>query len=77
MTVRRTRGALLRFAFSRCHALAAGLVLSGPAGWLTIADYAWESWLSDGLALVLGATGVALMVIAVGERRPDWIDPDR
>ncbi len=77
MTIRHARGALLRFAFSRRHALAAGLVLSGPAGWLTIADYAWESWMSDGLALVLGATGVALMVIAVGGRRPDWIDPGR
>ena len=74
-TTRRARGTLLRFAFSRPHALAAGLVLSGPAVWITIADYAWENWLSDGLTLVLGATGVALMVIAISGRRPDWVDP--
>ena len=74
--LRRARGALLRLAFDRRVAVAAGLGLVAPAAWLRWADYRWESWLSDGLALLCGATGAALIAFALGGRRPDWIDPD-
>lgn len=73
---RRVRGALLRLAFDRRVAVAAGLALVAPAAWLRWADHGWESWLSDGLGLLCGATGAALVAFALGGRRPDWIDPD-
>ena len=37
-------------------------------------DFWWESWVSDGLGLVLGGTGAALFMTAIGGRRPDWIE---
>lgn len=55
-------------------ALGVGAVLLAPALLLMIGDYAWESWVSDGLALVLGGTGAALVLVGIGGRRPDWID---
>ena len=75
VALRRARGALLRLAFDRRVAVASGLALVAPAAWLRWADYRWESWLSDGLALLCGATGMALVAFALGGRRPDWIDP--
>ena len=74
--VRRARGALLRLAFDRRAAAAAGLALAAPAAYLRLVDYRWESWLSDGFGLLCGATGVALVFFALGGRRPDWIDPE-
>lgn len=76
VALRRARGALLRLAFDRRVAVAAGLALVTPAAWLRWADYGWEGWLSDGLGLLCGATGAALVAFALGGRRPDWIDPD-
>ena len=76
MAVRRARGALLRLAFDRRAAVAAGLALVAPAAFLRVADYRWEGWLSDGLGLLCGATGAAFVAFALSGRRPDWIDPD-
>lgn len=70
--IRRLRGALLRLAFNRSAALAAGIACAGGAGWLAAIDAPWESWVSDGLGLVAGATGAALILVALGGRRPDW-----
>ena len=72
--IRRLRGLLLRLAFNRPAALAAGLVCAGGAGWLAAVDAPWESWVSDGLGLVAGATGAALVLAALGGRRPDWVE---
>lgn len=74
MLVRRLRGFLLRLAFHRPTALAAGLACGGAAVWLAAIDAPWESWLSDGLGLVAGATGAALVLVALGGRRPDWVE---
>ena len=74
MPIRRLRGVLLRLAFNRPAAFAAGLVCAGMAGWLAMIDAPWESWVSDGLGLVAGATGAALLLIALGGRRPDWVE---
>ena len=73
---RRTRGLLLRVALSRAPALAAGVVLLVPATVVALGDYAWENWVTDGLGLVVGATGGALILTGLAGRRPDWIDPD-
>ena len=51
-------------------------MLLAPALWLFFGGYKWEGPITDGLELVLGATGTALLVAGVGGRRPDWIDPD-
>lgn len=72
--MRRVRGIWLRLAFRRPVALAVGAVLLAPALALMLDDYSWESWITDGLALVLGGTGAALVLTGIGGRRPDWID---
>lgn len=72
--IRRLRGALLRLAFNRPAALVAGLACAGWALWLAAVDAPWESWVSDGSGLVAGATGAALILVALGGRRPDWVE---
>lgn len=74
--LRRLRGWLLRLAFRRRAASVAGVAFAAVAGALLAGEYAWESWITDGLTLVLLATGVALVATGLAGRRPDWIDPD-
>ena len=74
--IRRARGVLLRVAVSRTRALVLGLLLLAPAAVIAVGDYGWESWLTDGLGLIGGATGAALVVTGLAGRQPDWIDPD-
>ena len=71
ISLRRARGVLLRLAFHRRAAFVVSCLLVGPAGWLLTADFDWESWFSDGLSLILGASGVALLIAALGKRRSD------
>lgn len=73
---RRLRGGLLRLVFNRRAAAVTGCVLMAPAAALLAGNYAWESWITDGVGLVLGATGAALVLAGVGGRRADWIDLD-
>jgi hypothetical protein len=74
--LRRARGFLLRLAFRRVTAVVAGLALVLPSAWLIVGDFRWESGVTDGLALICGATGVALLFIGLGGRSPDWVDGD-
>jgi hypothetical protein len=71
---KRARGAILRLALRRPIAVTVGLMLVVPAVIVAIGDYAFESSLTDGLVLVLGATGVALVAAGLGGRRPDWVE---
>lgn len=73
-TGRRLRGWVIRLVLNRGLSIGLGLALLAPALWLFVGDYKWENAITDGLELVLGATGVALIVAGVGGRRPDWID---
>jgi hypothetical protein len=74
-SVRRIRGVLLRLAKRRGAAIAAGLVLAVPAGWIEWSGRV-DVWWADGLALVLGATGLAFLWIGVTGATPDWIDEE-
>lgn len=76
MYLKRLRGSVLRFALKRPAAIALGLILLLPSAWLLIEDLAWESPVSDGIGLILGATGVAFLLAGIGGRRPDWIEPE-
>ena len=31
-----------------------------------LGDYRWESWITDGLSLILGGTGAALLLVGLG-----------
>ena len=60
VAVRRARGVLLRLVRRRPAAIVIGAALVAPAVWLELAS-GYDAWWVDGLALVLGATGVALI----------------
>ena len=70
--VRRARGALLRLARRRLVAIVAGLGLMAPAVWIQFRGT--SLWWAEGLSLVLGATGAALVWTGVFGLRPDWVD---
>ena len=64
--LRRFRGTLLRLALSRRSAAISGAVLLIASVFLLIFDFNWETWLSDGFGLVIGASGVSLLIVALG-----------
>jgi hypothetical protein len=73
MPMRRARGALLRFVRRRPMAIAAGASAVALAAWLELSGR-YGDWWVDGLSLVLGATGVAILWTGIAGVRPDWID---
>ena len=73
MALRRARGVLLRLVRSRALSIAVGLALAIPAAWLEFFSR-YDVWWVDGLALVVGATGVALFWTGLTGARPDWVD---
>jgi hypothetical protein len=70
--LKRLRGGLLRLALNRAFSVAVGLSLMTPAVWLMIADLPWETPATDGVGLIIGATGAAFVFAGIGGRRPDW-----
>jgi hypothetical protein len=70
--VRRTRGAILRLTRRRVAALVLGTSLLAPAIWVQVRGVG--EWWADGLSLVLGATGVALLWTGLVGLRPDWVE---
>jgi hypothetical protein len=76
MHLKRLRGSLLRLVLKRPVAIVLGLALAAPSAWLLLQDLPWETPVTDGLGLVIGATGVAFLLTGIGGRRPDWIEPD-
>lgn len=71
---RRLRGWLLRLVLNRPAAMIAGAFVAAPGALLLANDYAWESWITDGLALLTLATGTALAWAGLTGRRADWIE---
>ena len=73
MTIRRVRGALLRLVRRRVLASVIGAALLVPAVWLEVGRYDAAGWV-EGLGLIAGATGAALLWTGVTGLRPDWTD---
>jgi hypothetical protein len=71
---RRLRGFIIRLVLNRPLAIAAGLALAAPGALLLMRDYEWETGVTDGLSLLLVATGVAVAWAGITGRQPDWID---
>jgi len=75
MSLRKLRGWLLRFVRRRALAATAGAALVAPAAWIEFAGRGGAWWL-DGLALVVGATGLALLWTGLVGVAPDWTEDD-
>ena len=73
MGLRRARGALLRLVRHRMLSVGVGLAMVLPAAWLEWSGR-YGAWWVDGVSLVLGATGAALLWTGVRGVGPDWID---
>lgn len=69
--LRRARGSLLRLVRRRRLAAAAGLVLVLPSAWVELSGR-FDVWWVNGLALILGATGLALLWTGLTGINPDW-----
>jgi len=75
MPLRRARGSLLRLVRRRSLASLVGVAFAVPAAWLEISGR-FDAWWVEGLALVFGATGIALIWIGLAGASPDWVDDD-
>jgi hypothetical protein len=73
MAFRRARGAILRLVRRRRLAILVGVSLVIPAAWIQLSGR-YDAWWVDGLSLVLGATGIAIVWTGVTGACPDWID---
>ena len=69
----RARGAVLRLARRRTRSIVVGLLLALPAGWVQFLGRS-GSWWIQGVSLVVGATGVALLWTGLTGPKPDWMD---
>jgi hypothetical protein len=70
---RRARGALLRLVRRRRLSAIVGLALALPAAWVEFSGGDFPAW-AQGLALIGGATGIALLWTGIAGLGPDWID---
>ena len=75
MALRRVRGVLLRLVRRRPLAIIVGLALVIPAAWVEFIGRD-ETWWVNGLALVAGATGLAVLWTGLAGPSPDWVDDE-
>ena len=73
MPLRRFRGIVLRLVRRRPLAIVVGLALAAPAACVEFSGR-YSSWWVDGLALVVGATGIAILWTGLTGASPDWIE---
>jgi len=76
MPLRRLRGIVLRLVRHRPAAVVVGLVLVAPSAWVEFSGRYDAPW-QQGLALVAGATGLAVLWTGLTGVSPDWVDDDR
>jgi len=75
VTPRRVRGALLRLVRRRALSAALGFALAAPAAWVQFSGR-FGVWWMEGLSLVAGATGLALIWAGIAGLGPDWTDDE-
>jgi hypothetical protein len=73
VALRRIRGFVLRLVRRRPLAIGVGLALAAPAAWVEFSGRVGQWW-ADGLALVVGATGLAILWTGLTGLAPDWED---
>jgi len=73
MLLRRARGLVLRLVRRRALAVAVGVALVAPAAWAEFFSR-YQAWWIEGLALVVGATGIALLWTGLTGAAPDWVE---
>jgi hypothetical protein len=73
MPIRRVRGVVLRLVRRRVPAMIVGAALIAPAAWVEFSGR-YGAWWQDGLALVAGATGIAVFWTGLTGAAPDWVD---
>jgi hypothetical protein len=71
--VRRVRGALLRIVRRRGLCVVIGVLLVAPAVWVQFGGVS-APWWAEGLSLMSGATGAALLWTGIVGLEPDWVD---
>jgi hypothetical protein len=76
MSLRRLRGFVLRLVRQRLLAVVVGAALALPAAWVEFSGR-YGAWWVDGLALVVGATGLAIFWTGLTGAAPDWVEPPR
>jgi hypothetical protein len=75
MVLRRARGSMLRLVRRRPTAIVVGLLLAAPSAWVEFSGRYGQWWVS-GLALVVGATGLAILWTGITGPSPDWLETD-
>jgi hypothetical protein len=75
MALRRIRGLLLRLVRRRVLAVVVGLALVIPAAWVEFSGRS-DAWWVNGLALVVGGTGLAVLWTGLTGPAPDWVDDE-
>jgi hypothetical protein len=73
MALRRARGALLRLVRRRTAAMAVGLILAAPSAWVEFSGR-YDAWWITGLALICGATGIAVFWTGLTGPSADWVE---
>jgi hypothetical protein len=71
--LRRTRGVLLRLVRDRRASIAVGLLMTVTAASARFSGR-FGAWWIEGLSLIIGATGLALLWTGLTGPSPDWID---
>ena len=66
---------LLRLVRRRALSMSVGLCLALPAAWVELSGR-YDAWWVQGLALVVGATGLSIFWTGMTGPSPDWVDED-
>jgi hypothetical protein len=69
----RLRGMMLRLVRRQALAMTIGAALMVPAAWLEFAS-PYGAWWIDGVALIVGATGIAIFWTGLTGGSPDWVE---